>query len=211
MYVIYTSGSTGNPKGCLINHLNVVRLIRNNNHSFDFNENDVWIMCHSVHFDFSVWEIFGALLYGGRLVIPDEIERKDFEKLSGLIFKYKVSVLNQTPMSFRLLSDHILDISGNEKVDSLRYLVFGGDKLDVSFLDLWIKSYPLDKVQAINMYGITETTIHVTFHRLIKEDIVTNPDKSIVGKPLPQTQVYILGSYDVLQPIGVVGEICVSG
>jgi surfactin family lipopeptide synthetase A len=208
-YVIFTSGSTGKPKGCPVSHRNLVRLFVNDRSPFDFGPSDTWIMAHSYCFDFSVWEMYGALLFGGKLIVPDRHQVRDIASFTRLVSKHQVTVLNQTPGAFYKFIDTAHEL--HEYNLKLRYIIFGGDKLNPSKLRKWITVYPSDKVSLINMYGITETTIHVTFHRLTDEEILHNDGSSNIGSPLPGTRVYILD--EALQPVptGIYGEIYVSG
>ncbi len=209
-YVIFTSGSTGKPKGCQISHRNLVRLFVNEKSNFDFCSKDVWIMADSFCFDFSVWEMYGALLYGGKLIIPDRHEVRDISAFVKTVSRQKVTVLNQTPGAFYKFSEFISGSS--EKISlNLRYVIFGGDKLDPSKLVEWIKIYPASEVSLINMYGITETTIHVTYHKLTDREIAASTGSSNIGKPLPETKVYVLDQHKMLAPKGVFGEIFVGG
>jgi|GEM_PF-699708 amino acid adenylation domain-containing protein len=209
-YVIFTSGSTGKPKGCPISHRNLVRLFINDKSNYDFNSSDVWIMAHSYCFDLSVWEMYGALLFGGKIIIPDRNEVRDISAFVRIVNEYKITVLNQTPGAFYKFIDTAL-ASSNQLDLSLRYVVFGGDKLDPLKLKKWIDIYPAEKVKLINMYGITETTIHVTYHRFTDEEIRTSDGSSNIGVPLPETKVYIFDKNKALVPVGVYGEIYVAG
>ena len=210
-YVIYTSGSTGKPKGCLVTHRNLVRLMFNDRHPFDFNASDVWVMAHSFCFDFSVWEMYGALLYGGKLVLPPREEVVDTQKFLDLVRQHKVTVLNQTPGAFYNFLHLEGETPGSDLSDHLRYVIFGGDKLDPGRLAPWIERHPLGQTALINMYGITETTIHVTFHSLTEQEILAADGSSPIGVPLPETEVYILN--EALQPMprGAIGEMYVGG
>ena len=208
-YVIYTSGSTGQPKGCVVTHGNVVRLFQSTEPLFGFNETDVWTLFHSFAFDFSVWEIWGALFYGGRLVVvPYAVSRSPDEFLDLLIHD-KVTVLNQTPTAFRQLIE--AENSRSNQADSLRlrYIIFGGEGLDPRSLRGWVQRHGIDRPQLINMYGITETTVHVTYHRITSADVERGG--SPIGLPLADLQVYLLTPQGELVPEGASGEIYVGG
>ncbi len=203
-YVIYTSGTTGKPKGSLLEHKNVIRLLFNQEDRFDFNDQDAWCLFHSYCFDFSVWEIFGALLFGGKLVVVPKETTRDTNLFAELLVNEKVTVLNQTPTAFKMLQEEALKISSDL---SLRYLVFGGEALNPSILKEWKKELPSCKI--INMYGITETTVHVTYKEINTIDL--NTSISNIGVPIPTLGTIILDENQQLVPKGVTGELCVFG
>jgi amino acid adenylation domain-containing protein len=208
-YVIYTSGSTGAPKGVLIEHLNVIRLFTQTEDWFHFRGDDVWTMFHSASFDFSVWEIWGALLYGGELIIvPYEITRSPGQ-FRTLVEKMKVTVLNQTPSAFQQLVN--ADIQEKRAAEwKLRCVIFGGEALDVKILAPWIGRYGDKHPQLINMYGITETTVHVSYRRIVEEDL-EKQHVSPLGVPIPDLQVHLLDERGEPVPDGVAGEMYVCG
>ena len=210
-YVIYTSGSTGRPKGCLVTHRNVVRLLKNDAFPFAFGCSDTWSMLHSAAFDFSVWEMYGALLSGGTLAIAGREIVRDPGALRAFLRRHRVSVLSQTPSAF----DAIVGLEATSPVhdldEHLRYVIFGGDRLVLSHLQEWIRFYPTSRIKLINMYGITETTVHVTFGPLSDEQIRAESASSPIGVPLPQTRVYVCDPYMNVQPIGVPGEMYIGG
>ncbi|MFA0963315.1 amino acid adenylation domain-containing protein [Roseivirga sp. BDSF3-8] len=208
-YIIYTSGSTGNSKGCMVAHQNACSLFENTRDLFGFSEKDTWIVAHSFSFDFSVWEMYGALLFGGRLVVPRAEEVRDLQAFLGLLHKYQITVLNQTPPAFLQLASLEEAMGDHTLADHLRLVIFGGDRLEVSRLKPWTARYPADSVALVNMFGITETTVHVTYKRIFQEDI--DKGGSPVGKPLPGYQVYILDRQANLVPEGVAGELYVAG
>lgn len=209
-YVIYTSGSTGQPKGCEISHRNVIRLLRNKDFDFDFNHKDVWVMAHSFCFDFSVWEMYGALLNGGTLVIPTAAQVRNVENFVTLVAQEKVTVLNQTPAAFYQFTREALKRPALE-LSSLRLVVFGGDSLACNRLAQWIEVFPTSRVKLVNMYGITETTVHVTYREVSEKDISGSSRLNLIGRPLPETGVWIVDHFGKLQPPGIAGEIVVSG
>ncbi|MDU8628163.1 non-ribosomal peptide synthetase [Pseudomonas syringae group sp. 243L2] len=186
-YVIYTSGSTGKPKGTLLAHHNLMRLFAATNEWFAFNEKDVWTLFHSFAFDFSVWEIFGALLHGGRLVIvPREVTRSP-EEFHALLVEQQVTVLNQTPSAFKQL----MRVACDSPVPmSLEKVIFGGEALDVASLKPWFDRFGDQAAQLINMYGITETTVHVTYRPITEAD--TQNPASPIGEAIPDLSWYVL-------------------
>lgn len=208
-YAIYTSGSTGIPKGVLIEHRNVVRLFEQTHHWFGFDDKDVWAMFHSVAFDFSVWEIWGALLYGGHLVIvPFEVTRSP-KQFHNLLTNKGVTILNQTPSAFRQLV--ATDIASEESTDfALRLVIFGGEPLELKLLAPWIARYGDERPELVNMYGITETTVHVTYKRIRKQDLASS-DLSPIGTPIPDLQIHLLDASGQPVPDGTPGEIYIAG
>ncbi|MBO2451313.1 amino acid adenylation domain-containing protein [Actinomadura barringtoniae] len=193
-YVIYTSGSTGRPKGVVIPHQNVVRLLRSTEQWFDFGPDDVWTLFHSYAFDFTVWELWGSLLYGGRLVVVPYLTSRSPEEFAELLAAERVTVLNQTPSAFYQLMPH-------ERDDlAVRYVIFGGEALEPARLRGW------ENARLVNMYGITETTVHVSYVEVDREHV-----GSVIGVGIPDLRVYVLD--DRLQPVppGVVGEMYVAG
>ncbi|MBY0599262.1 amino acid adenylation domain-containing protein [Bacillus bingmayongensis] len=209
-YVIYTSGSTGRPKGVMIPHQNVVRLLGATDHWFQFDSDDIWTMFHSYAFDFSVWEIWGPLLYGGRLVIvPHTVSRSPREFLN-LLVQERVTVLNQTPSAFYQLMQADRENAQLGQKLSLRYVVFGGEALELSRLEDWYSRHPENAPKLINMYGITETTVHVSYIEL-DQNIVSLRANSLIGCSIPDLKVYVLDNYLKPVPPGVVGEMYVAG
>lgn len=208
-YVIYTSGSTGKPKGVLIEHRNVVRLLEKTRAWFGFDERDVWTMFHSISFDFSVWEIWGALLYGGRLVIvPFDVSRTPARFLT-LLRDKRVTVLNQTPSAFRQLVAADLACDSPAPL-SLRLVIFGGERLDIQQLAPWIARRGDQHPQLINMYGITETTVHASYRPVARQDLAA-PEISPIGVPLPDLRFYLLDEAGQPVPDGAPGELHIAG
>ena len=212
-YVIYTSGTTGKPKGVLIPHSNVIRLFTATDQWFGFNEQDVWTLFHSFAFDFSVWELWGALFYGARVIIVPSQVAKSTEDFYQLVCEEGVTVLNQTPSAFTQfikMDEYSRDgMAQTVKPLALRFVIFGGEALDFSALQKWSNHHGLDQPQLINMYGITETTVHVTYHRITEDDL--DRRQSLIGRPIPDLDLYILDQHMNPVPIGVPGELHVGG
>jgi amino acid adenylation domain-containing protein len=207
-YVIYTSGSTGTPKGCLVTQENVARLFTATDPWFHFGPEDVWTLFHSIAFDFSVWEIFGALLYGGRLVIVPYMVSRSASAFRELLARERVSVLNQTPSAFRQLIQ--ADAALPKAALALRYVIFGGEALEFQSLRLWFERHGDRRPQCVNMYGITETTVHVTY-RPVRLDDLENNSGSNIGIPIPDLQVYVVNPHGLRVPAGETGEMLVGG
>ncbi|MFJ5534653.1 non-ribosomal peptide synthase/polyketide synthase [Streptomyces sp. NPDC093261] len=209
-YAIYTSGSTGRPKGVVIPHANVVRLFTRTRPWFGFDEHDVWTLFHSYAFDFSVWELWGALLHGGRLVVvPDDVARSPEEFLR-LLADERVTVLNQTPSAFHPLvradAEH-RDVSARL---TLRTVILGGEALDVGRLADWYARHPDTAPRLVNMYGITETTVHVTYAPLDRATALAGT-ASPIGSGIPDLRIHVLDGDLALVPPGALGEMYVAG
>ncbi|MDR7009866.1 non-ribosomal peptide synthetase [Paraburkholderia strydomiana] len=207
-YIIYTSGSTGTPKGVMVEHRQVVRLLDSTRNTFGFDDRDVWCLFHSFAFDFSVWEIWGALRFGGKLVIvPRDIARSapDFMRLVG---RHGITVLNQTPSAFKALINADVH-SERDDLASLRYVIFGGEALEPSMLRAWYDRHAERAPQLVNMYGITETTVHVTWRMLGLADC--DRSGSPIGKRITDLKLYLLDAEGQPVPLGASGELYVGG
>ncbi|MFL6261096.1 MAG: amino acid adenylation domain-containing protein [Thermoanaerobaculia bacterium] len=209
-YVIYTSGSTGRPKGVVVSHRNVDRLLTATDAWFGFGPDDVWTLFHSYAFDFSVWEIWGALLYGGRLVVVPYWESRSPEAFYRLLREERVTVLNQTPSAFRQLLWAEEAVLGGEPSDlALRWVIFGGEALEPASLAPWFERHGDERPRLVNMYGITETTVHVTWRPLSRAD--SSAGGSPIGAPIPDLSLFVLDPRLRPQPVGVPGELFVGG
>ena len=207
-YVIYTSGSTGQPKGVMVEHRNVARLFTATAAWFQFSDKDVWSLFHSYAFDFSVWEIWGALLYGGRLVVVSRETARSPQAFYKLICQERVTILNQTPSAFRQL---ISAQAESGEAHQLRHVIFGGEALEVASLKPWYEQNNGGSARLINMYGITETTVHVTYRPLEQVDSERRGGDSPIGCRIPDLRMYILDSNRQPVPVGVRGELYVGG
>jgi amino acid adenylation domain-containing protein/FkbM family methyltransferase len=207
-YVIYTSGSTGHPKGVGVSHANVTRLFASTEPWFRFGPDDVWTLFHSAAFDFSVWELWGALLYGGRVVVVPYWVSRSPEPFRALVEQERVTVLNQTPSAFRQFM--AADAARGGEGLALRHVIFGGEALDPAALRPWIDRHGASAPRLVNMYGITETTVHVTCRPLTPVDIA-EARGSVIGGPIPDLAVYVLDDRLEPAPIGVRGEVYVGG
>ncbi|MFI7014808.1 amino acid adenylation domain-containing protein [Streptomyces sp. NPDC050164] len=208
-YVIYTSGSTGRPKGVVVPHSSVVTLLANTQPDMGFGPHDVWVQFHSFSFDFAVWELWGALAHGGELLVPEYGLTRSPVDFHRLVRERGVTVLNQTPSAFYQFIE--ADRHAGEPLPGLRRIIFGGEALDLGRLRGWVERHGTGSPELVNMYGITETTVHVTHRVLTEQDFGPGDDVSPIGGPLPGLVTYLLD--DRLRPVppGRVGAIYVAG
>jgi amino acid adenylation domain-containing protein/non-ribosomal peptide synthase protein (TIGR01720 family) len=206
-YVIYTSGTTGVPKGVAVTHHNVTRLFDSMAADLDL-AGQVWTLAHSLAFDYSVWEMWGALLHGGRLVVVPESVARSSEDFHAQLVSEQVTVLSQTPSAFYALQT--VDATQPEQARQLKLqtVVFGGEALEPQRLEAWFDNHP-QSPRMINMYGITETTVHASFREIVADDAQSNV--SPIGVPLGHLGLFVLDGW--LRPLsaGVVGELYVAG
>ena len=175
----------------MVTHHNVVRLFGATEPWFQFDRHDVWTLFHSFAFDFSVWEIWGALFHGGRLVVvPFAVSRSPHE-FHQLLLDEGVTVLNQTPSAFRPLIA-AEEASSDARQLRLRLVIFGGEALELQSLRPWFQRHGDQAPQLVNMYGITETTVHVTY-RPCGWPTSTSAPGSVIGRPIPDLRLYVLG------------------
>ena len=206
-YVLFTSGSTGRPKGVAVRHENVVRLFRTTAPMFDPGPADAWLNAHEYTFDASVWEIFGALLSGGRVVVPARATTRDPDALVQIVSREAVTMLTITPTAFEGFRD--VALQRGDDFSMLRFVVLCAEALTFRSLQPWFERWGDEQPQVVNMYGITETTVHSTAYRVRAADVM-DPRRKI-GRGLPDTPVYVLDQHGRLVPFGMPGEICVGG
>ncbi|MCP5104664.1 MAG: amino acid adenylation domain-containing protein, partial [bacterium] len=207
-YVLYTSGSTGRSKGVIVEHRNLLALFQTGARMFDFDARDVWTMFHSPCFDFSVWEMYGALLFGGKLIVIPAETARDTGAYLEVVKREAVTVLNQTPPAFyNLMAVESQAEKPGITLNRLKYIIFGGDALNPGKLGAWKKRYP--DTRLINMFGITETTVHVTFKEIGHGDITLK--SSNIGSPLRHMRALIVDNELRPLPVGIAGEILVGG
>lgn len=206
-YVLYTSGSTGKPKGVGVSHENIICLFESLKKQFALSSQDVWSMFHTFCFDISIWEIWGAFLFGGTLVVmPYEVTRNT-KQFYQIIADEKVTVLTQTASAFQMFINE--DLKSKNKLDHLRYVSFVGESLKVSILRPWVAKYGTEQPRLANMYGITETTVYTNNKFVTQTDIEKGRDN--IGWPLEEFSMCVLDNKFEWCPVGIVGEICIGG
>ncbi|MET8266498.1 amino acid adenylation domain-containing protein [Micromonospora arida] len=210
LYVIYTSGSTGRPKGVCVSHANVLRLLDSAQEHYATDETDVVALFHSYAFDVSVWELWGALLHGSRLVVVPPAVARVPEDLLDLLVEQEVTLLAQTPTAFRGLVRLAADGDQRLRRLVLRAVVLAGERLDFAELAPWVDRLGLARIALVNMYGITETTVYSSYHRVTRADLAAGVG-SRIGRPLAGLRMYVLDHQGHPTPLGVPGEIHLAG
>lgn len=205
-YVIYTSGSTGRPKGVVVEHANVARLFTIAERRFAFRSDDVWTLFHSYAFDFSVWEIWGALAHGGQLVVVPWALARAPHGVHRLVADRGVTVFNQTPSAFY---EFAAADAATPLPLRLRYIILGGEAVDPGRLAEWFRRRGEHVPRIVNMYGITETTVHVTYHELRSSDSAAALGP--IGVPLDDLAIVLRDARGCPVPAGFVGEMYVLG
>ncbi|MEV0194812.1 amino acid adenylation domain-containing protein, partial [Kitasatospora purpeofusca] len=210
IYVIYTSGSTGLPKGVCLTHANVARLFTATREQIEFSAGDVWALFHSYAFDVSVWEMWGALLHGARLVVVPPTVGRSPQDMLDLLVRERVSVLCQTPSAFRSLAALAGDAGAAVDGLALRAVIFAGERLDMSELEPWTARFGVRRPALVNMYGPTEITVYATYHRIGDHDLA-HPGRSVIGHRLSDLTIHLLDADGQLVPVGVPGEMHIGG
>ncbi|MFE7591656.1 amino acid adenylation domain-containing protein [Kitasatospora sp. NPDC057512] len=208
-YVIYTSGSTGRPKGVVVPHRNVLALVGATSADLGLGPDDVWTFFHSSAFDFSVWEIWGCLLTGGRLVVVPHWATRDPDEFHELLARRRVTVLSQTPSAFSQLVEADTRSAPGAAPLALRLVVFGGEPLNTAMLGRWFARHSPARCRLVNMYGITETTVHVTAQEVTPREVLERSRS--VGRALPGWWVSVRDEHGHVLPPGPAGEIFVGG
>ncbi|MFD6227983.1 amino acid adenylation domain-containing protein [Streptomyces sp. NPDC060232] len=206
-YLIFTSGSTGRPKGVAVAHEHVSRLLDSGRDHFGFGPDTVWTLFHSYAFDWTVWELWGALLHGARLVVVPHLTSRSPEEFAGLLDEERVTHLCLTPSALRQLEPALR--RRPRALPALRWIMLGGEALDPGVVQRWHDLDPLRPARLCNLYGITETTVHVTTHDIAEGGAAF--ERSLVGEPMPHLTALVLDDWLRPSPPGVPGELYIGG
>ncbi|WP_449600898.1 amino acid adenylation domain-containing protein [Paenibacillus sp. Marseille-Q9583] len=199
-YVMYTSGSTGKPKGTISSHSGIIRIVRNTNY-IKITEDDALLQLSNYAFDGSTFDIFGALLNGAKLVLIDKESISDIAEWTKMIENERISLLFITTALFNT----VVDVNV-EALSQVRKVLFGGERVSVNHVRRALDTFGDDKL--IHVYGPTESTVFATYQEV---KALSNSGTLPIGRPVSNTQVFIVDRYHQLQPIGALGEIMISG
>ncbi|MFB7677064.1 amino acid adenylation domain-containing protein [Kitasatospora purpeofusca] len=206
-YLIFTSGSTGRPKGVAVAHEHVSRLLDSGREHFGFGPDTTWTLFHSYAFDWTVWELWGALLHGARLLVVPYLTSRSPEEFAELLDTERVTHLCLTPSALRQLEPALR--RRPRALPDLRWIMLGGEALDPGVVQRWHDLDPLPPARLCNLYGITETTVHVTIHDVAEGG--AGFERSLIGEPMPHLTAAVLDDWLRPCPPGVPGELYIGG
>ncbi|MDB5024425.1 MAG: Long-chain-fatty-acid--CoA ligase, partial [Mucilaginibacter sp.] len=206
-YCIYTSGSTGNPKGCLLQHTGLVNRLEWMQKAYPLTANDVILQKTTFSFDVSVWELLWWAIQGASVCMLQPGGEKSPEVIIDTVEKYKATVIHFVPSMLSVFLEYLEnDKAKLDQLKGLKQVFTSGEALTLSQAERFNELFP--NTSLMNLYGPTEASIDVTYFDCKKETL-----KGIVpiGKPIDNTQIYILDKFRKLLPVGAAGEICIGG
>jgi len=201
-YIIYTSGSTGVPKGCMLHHRGIINHLRNKIELLSIKEGTM--ICHTSRMNFvgGIWQLWAPLITGGTVLLTTDEGLQDISVLLDLADRYKVKILEVIPSQLNML----FSIGEEYKLGQIEKLILTGEKLTPSYVNKFFRINP--NVLIYNTYGMTEYSDVATTYQI---NGIINDNKILIGRPIQNTQVYVLDNNNNLCPAGVTGELCISG
>ena len=166
-----------------ISHFNIANIFDSSSKLFKFNQTDTWILHHSLTDYLSIWEIWGALLFGGKLVLASSEEAKDPMKFYSIVNYYKITILNQT--SYEFANFQLININAKNILSSIKYIILEGEKLPITMLKPWFEKYSNHPVQIFNMNTLYEIFLYATYKKIEKQHLSDNESFCSIGKVLP--------------------------
>ncbi len=208
VYIIYTSGTTGRPKGTLIEHKSLVNRLNWMQRSYPLTEYDMILQKTPLFFDVSAWEIFWWLFCGASVFLLGAGKEKDSAAIIDAVERYRVTVIHFVPSMLNFFIDYVEELDSTNRISSLRYIFSSGEALLKQQVRSFNRLFRDHETRLVNLYGPTEATVDVTYFNCpTGEEVEPIP----IGKPIDNIKIYILGQYLTPQPVGVYGEVCISG
>jgi amino acid adenylation domain-containing protein/non-ribosomal peptide synthase protein (TIGR01720 family) len=208
-YMIYTSGSTGLPKGAIIRHGGAINHIYAQYEALELTEDLRFLQSAPVSSDISIWQFLAPVLIGGKTVIVDTVTVCDPEKLFSVIQKARITIVELVPVVFGGLINYLEKLSSEQRaLPHLKWMMVTGETVSVDSVNRWLNLH--SSISVINAYGPSEASDDITQY-IIDKPLLENQRTLPIGKPLANLNIYILSEKTQLVPIGVPGEICVSG
>lgn len=208
-YMIYTSGTTGRPKGALVHHAGALNHIFAEVQALQLPEGFRFLQTAPVSADISVWQFLAPLLYGGRVVICDQQTQLHPARLFQLIREEQITLVEFVPSVLHLLLEHIESLPESERaLPDLQWLLVTGEAFPVALVNQWLACYP--DIKVLNAYGPSEASDDVIQH-VIEHPLKSHTRTVPIGKPIANMNAFVVDSQQQLLPLGVTGEIAVSG